>query len=273
MLRGCRSKALSWGAAFGWILLVALSPTLQAADPPSHVQASLIAARLEDTPGKTIWVGIHMLHTPGWHTYWKNPGDAGMPTEIAWHLPVGWRADEIDWPAPVRIAQGPLASYGYEGELVLPVMLTAPQGWTPATPVQVAATVSWLACRESCIPEKAQLSIQIPTQSSPGDQALMETFLRRTPEAFDFAMARAVRRGDELILTLEPAGPGEFFPSKEELIEPGNPPRTAIHGYAIEWSSTLGDSGKKLPAGAPISGIWVEAGRRPRRVETTLSGS
>ncbi len=212
-----------------------------------------------------------MLHATGWHTYWKNPGDAGLPTRIEWQLPEGWSAGDIEWPAPRRIANGGgFASYGYEGELVLPVMVFTPRDWNGRTPVQLSARVSWLACRETCIPESAQLSLELPVSAASTRTALLERFLQRTPEAFNFSAVRAQRHDHRLQLVLEPAREGEFFPDQEQLIEPGDAPVSQRTGQAVMWSAKLGEQGEHYAVGTHISGIWIEKGARPRRVEAAL---
>jgi thiol:disulfide interchange protein DsbD len=214
-----------------------------------------------------------MQHLPGWHTYWQNPGDAGMPTSIVWHLAAGWSASEIEWPAPERLPSGPLASYGYVGELVLPMVLTPPPDWDGRAAAHLSASVSWLACSASCIPEKAELSLDLPAPADPRAVPLLRHFLNRTPEAFAFTTAQVRRSADRFELVLSPAAGGEFFPEMEELIDPGEPPRVHREGHATVWSTKLGERGRHLPPGAHILGVWIEKGRRPRRVDALLVAS
>ncbi len=124
------------------------------------VHARLVAEQAVVAPGGSVTIALEEQIAPGWHTYWKNPGDAGAPTEIAWTLPPGWKANAIQWPRPKRLPVGPLMDYGYEGKLWLLSRLTAPadaQG-----PVTIKAAVSWLVCREVCIPEDTVLTITLP---------------------------------------------------------------------------------------------------------------
>ncbi len=265
----CARTSILPGLAF---LTVGLTSAVAAPTAPAlHVQASLIGPRTTPDHKGPLWLGIRMIHQPGWHTYWSNPGDAGMPTRITWHLPVGWRADAIDWPAPVRLPSGPLASYGYIGDIVLPVMLFPTPDWQ-STPVHLSATVSWLACAESCIPETLDVELDLPDPDA-RDGALLERALLQTPEAFDFRLVRATRHNGRLEITLEPAGPGEFFPEEEELIDPGPKPQVRLEGKQWIWSAPLGDRGKRLQPGAHITGIWVQNNARPRRVDAVLETS
>jgi thiol:disulfide interchange protein DsbD len=103
-------------------------------------------------------VGLYFKLEPGWHIYWKNPGDAGLPPRIQWTLPAGITAGPLLFPAPKRLALGPLMDYGYEGEVLFPLKIHVDNN-VKATPVTLHAKVDWLVCRESCIPGKAELEI------------------------------------------------------------------------------------------------------------------
>ena len=90
------------------------------------VEASLISNRASAAPGETIYLALHQEITPGWHTYWRNPGDSGEPTRLALDLPEGWQAGDMIWPAPKTYTLGPLVNYGYADEVTLPVPVTLP---------------------------------------------------------------------------------------------------------------------------------------------------
>ncbi|AUN29171.1 protein-disulfide reductase DsbD family protein [Niveispirillum cyanobacteriorum] len=113
-------------------------------------------------PGQTVWAALTQNIRPHWHTYWINPGDSGIPTEIKWTLPEGWKADAITWPAPQRFPIGPLVNFGYADQVHLLVPLTVPANATPGQAVKLDAKVDWLVCEDICIPESADLSIAVP---------------------------------------------------------------------------------------------------------------
>ena len=93
-----------------------------------QVKAELVAHAPEGVaPGKPVWLGLLIEHQPHWHTYWKNPGDSGLPTTLDWQLPAGLKAGDIQWPTPARLPIGPLMNYGYEGRLLLPVPVQVSQ--------------------------------------------------------------------------------------------------------------------------------------------------
>ncbi len=121
------------------------------------------------TPGKTLWLGLLLQHQPHWHTYWKNPGDSGLPTQLQWTLPAGMTAGDIAWPAPRKIAIGTLANLGYEGEVLLPVPVKVDSNFRPAGLAQTAEIqlqASWLVCREECIPQEGSFRISVPVRGS-----------------------------------------------------------------------------------------------------------
>jgi thiol:disulfide interchange protein/DsbC/DsbD-like thiol-disulfide interchange protein len=147
-------------------MLLALTMALPAlAQPPAatrHVAADLVADHQGIAPGETIHVALRQQIQKGWHTYWRNSGDSGQATEIKWTLPSGWQAGPIIWAAPQRIPVGPLMNYGYEGEVLLLVAISAPAGAKPGDKVTLDAKVSLLVCAEVCVPEDDALSLTLP---------------------------------------------------------------------------------------------------------------
>src|SRR5438477_5347623 len=110
------------------------------------VKARLVPELGAVVPGGTLWVDLHLDIAPGWHTYWRNPGDSGLPTEIAWELPAGFSASEAAWPTPERFVVGAIGNYGYQGTADLLVPITAPADLKPGDTVHLAANAHWLVC-------------------------------------------------------------------------------------------------------------------------------
>ncbi|MBP7545219.1 MAG: thioredoxin family protein [Acidovorax sp.] len=135
-----------------------------------YVQAELVAHAPQGVAaGQPLWLGLRIQHQPQWHTYWKNPGDSGLPTELHWQLPQGWQAGDVAWPLPHRIPIGTLVNYGYEGDVLLPVPVTVPPGWAlanGASDVEVRLRATWLVCRQECIPEEGEFRLRLPLQGS-----------------------------------------------------------------------------------------------------------
>jgi thiol:disulfide interchange protein len=135
-----------------------------------QVRAELLAYAPDGVePGKTVMVGLQITHKPEWHTYWKNSGDSGQPTEMQWTLPAGVTAGDVQWPTPKKIPIGALANYGYEGTVLLPVPLEVSQLFQPgvlSSELEVKLKAIWLVCKLECIPEEGEFAIKIPVKGS-----------------------------------------------------------------------------------------------------------
>jgi len=126
-----------------------------------HVDAQLVAETETVVPGESLWLALRLEHMENWHTYWKNPGDAGKPTEISWSLPEGITAGEIVWPLPERFElPADLVDFGYTEEIFLLTQLSIPENYS-ASVLDISADVVWLECEEICIPGGAQVSLSI----------------------------------------------------------------------------------------------------------------
>ena len=151
------------------IAAAALALPVQAASTvvtTEQVRAELVAHAPEGiTPGKPVWLGLQIEHQPHWHTYWKNPGDSGLPTTLAWQLPVGVTVGEIAWPTPKKLPVGPLMNYGYEGRLLLPVPVSVGQAFAGNT-LDIKLTAQWLVCKDVCIPQQGEFALSLPVQAS-----------------------------------------------------------------------------------------------------------
>ncbi len=134
----------------------------------SHARASLVAADTAVQPGRELVVALRLVHEPHWHTYWVNPG-TGYATSLTWKLPPGWKAGEIQWPAPglIRDRAGTITGNGYDGDLLLPVVLTPPADLKPGERVTLAASAAWLVCSEVCIPGEAEVELVLPVSANP----------------------------------------------------------------------------------------------------------
>jgi len=147
--------------------LCLLAAGLAWASAAAPVQASLEPQSGSYAPGQALKVSLRLRHQPGWHSYYKDPGDAGLPTTLAWKLPEGVSAGPIEWPAPERFtAPGGLACQGYTGDLSLPVVIKVGPGFH-LPQLHLSAHATWLACSQVCIPGSADLSLDLPL-AAPG---------------------------------------------------------------------------------------------------------
>ncbi|MBI1683251.1 protein-disulfide reductase DsbD family protein [Caulobacter hibisci] len=132
-----------------------------------HIEVELVAQEAAAVPGSTVFVALRQKIQTHWHTYWRNPGDAGDATKIVWTLPPGWTAGDIVWPTPERVRVGPLQDYAYNGEVLLPVPITVPATARPGESVTLKAAAAFLVCEEICVPEDAVVTLTLPIVAGP----------------------------------------------------------------------------------------------------------
>src|SRR5262245_54632432 len=135
------------GVALLLLLALACAAPARAVDAPK-VRVELVSDVAALAPGRAFWLGLRQEIAPGWHTYWINPGDSGEPAQIEWSLPTGFTAGAIAWPYPERIPVGPVMSFGYSREVVLPVPVTPPADLAPGGRVTLRGRASWLVCEK-----------------------------------------------------------------------------------------------------------------------------
>jgi thiol:disulfide interchange protein DsbD len=245
------------------VLLTPLRPAgaVAQASPGRHVKASLVAGADAIQAGQPLTVGIRLEMEKGWHTYWRNPGDSGLPTRVKWELPPGFTAGEILWPYPIRFTTGPLVSYGYEHDVLLPAEIRVPPA-VAGPEVRVAARVDWLECLEACLPGRADVSLTLPVRAAaaPGSQAaLFAEARRRLPRkdpAWRFSASSAA--GGVSLVVRPPRGTdlreAYFYPVTPRLLDYAQPQKLTREGAAHRLALA------RDPNGAPsdrLAGVLV----------------
>src|SRR5450631_677785 len=276
-------------AAFAAIALLA-SPASRAAPlvKTEHVEADLVADKAGAQPGKPVLVGLRLRMEPQWHTYWRNPGDSGLPTKIQWILPEGWKAGEIQWPFPQPLPVGPLMNYGYEDEVVLLAELTPPAS-APAGNASIKARADWLVCKDICVPEKGELDFVLPVASTqaaadPRFVGSVERALGMLPVDPAGWKYDAALQGKSLVVRMTPPegasvpAKATFFPEREGLIEPAAPQRITRDGRALRIEMKLADppiAGMTSLKGVAVaeSGWTGSNGRKAINVAAPLGAS
>jgi len=216
------------------IALLALVAAPALAGPPDpNMQVSLVADRDGVAPGGTVRVALRLKADPGWHTYWRNPGDAGSPTEIAWALPAGVEAGGIEWPVPKVIKEGDVVIFGYEDEVLLPSTIRVPISVKPGESVPVKAATYWVVCREVCIPGETELSLDLPVVAT----AMAVAAWPAAPAARPGWSARFAQDGKEIRLTIATRGERledlRFLPHAPGRVPPDAPQFAAAEGNHV----------------------------------------
>lgn len=197
------------------------------------VKAELLADTNAVVPGKPFTVGLLLRMAPAWHTYWKFSGDAGLPSELKWKLPPGWKIGEIQWPIPLKtIDPGDIQTYGYENEVLLMQEITPPAKLDSSS-IKLSADASWLVCERICIPGGATLQLELPasTTSQLANTELFTRYRRLLSQNWpgaNVATADWGRVGSDLRLkvtseTLANYPAVDFFPLPEQNTVVGHP--------------------------------------------------
>jgi thiol:disulfide interchange protein len=249
-------------------LLVALAPhgLAQTYQGKQLVKAELLADTNAIVPGKPFTVGLLLRMAPGWHTYWKFSGDAGLPTEIKWKLPPGWKIGDIRWPIPLKTSDpGDIETYGYENAVLLMQEITPPAK-IDASSANLSAEVNWLVCEKICIPGGAtlQLDLTVALTSQPANTDVFARYRHLLPQnlpAPDVARADWSRVGSDLRLkitseTLAKYPAVDFFPLPGQDTITGHPAVQSRNNNEIIFRIPLESAPKDLSS---IAGLVVFA--------------
>ncbi len=256
------SRFAAWWL-FCWLIVATVPHGLgQTYQGKQLVKAELLADASAIVPGKAFTVGLLLRMAPGWHTYWKFSGDAGLPTELKWKLPQGWKIGEIQWPIPLKtIDPGDIETYGYENEVLLTQEIT-PSSKIDESSVKLSAEANWLVCEKICIPggETLQLELPISTTSQPANTELFARYRRLLPQNWpgaDAATAEWSRAGSDLRLKVAsvplanyPAV--DFFPLPEQGTVVGHPTIESRNKNQILFRIPIESSGKSVSAMAGL---------------------
>ncbi len=249
------------------LILLIIAPVTAAPVQRPHIEAELISEKTSLRPGEPATVALRLKMEKRWHTYWKNPGDSGLPTRINWTLPRGFSAEPIQWPAPRRIDVGPLTNFGYEGEIFLLTDIQVPAGLAAGTAMPITAKAEWLVCEEICIPGDATLSFTLPVSKEPATAdpkwaKAIERTREQLPRKLEGWNLDAYRRGDDLVLRLSSGQVRvarihnlTLFPDQDGWIENAAPQRMirTAGGYELRVASAAALRSKR----GPLTGLIV----------------
>jgi thiol:disulfide interchange protein len=251
------------------LILLAFAPFAFGATPPPQTKVRLLLSHEVARPGETITAALELASAPLWHTYWRNAGDAGLPTTIEWELPAGMKAGQIQWPVPHKLTLQGLAAYAYEGTEYLLIPLTISAVAKPGA-FQLKAKVDWLECEKTCHPQKtnvvAALTIGDQSKASP-HTALFENAREQLPKdrpPFPVtAKWEKSQKQDARTLVLEwtspdPVNKPDFFPfeSDKYVVESESANQLAGNHVTLRKNVTLAEEVKEWPQ--VIAGLVID---------------
>ncbi len=243
------------------------------------VTAELVPVIAAVTPGEPVPLVLRLDVRAGWHVYWRNPGDSGLPPTVAWTLPGGVAAGPLRFPTPERFPVGPLVNYGYGGEVLFPTTLATSPALTGRGSLPIEAAVDWLVCADICIPESATLGLALPVGSAASDAArpdLGDRAAAALPVVVDWpargsAIARTVRLEVDLPVGFRSdAVPSGYFPFEDGMIDHAAPQRITRSGDRLTIETTPGYRLQTTDAALDLDGLIVFAD--PDRGSAARSG-
>ena len=226
-----------------------------------HVKVSLLVPPAEIYPGQNFTAGLEFQMEPGWHVYWTNAGDSGEPPAVDWKLPHGMTAGAMQFPAPKRLPLGPLMDFGYDGQVVFPIPMEVAKDFRPeGKQAQIAAHVTWLICREVCIPGKGNVAlIRTAISSKPPSpqvdtaaEALIAQYEAKLPKPLPAgASAKFLPTAQGFVLNVDTGSKvngAEFFPLDETVITNAAPQPATPTTQGVQLSLKKDDNLQTPPA-------------------------
>jgi thiol:disulfide interchange protein DsbD len=266
------------------LLIGALAPPLEAlaAEEEHPVQARLLADVQAVAPGEAFRLGVEVRMAEAWHTYWAFSGDAGLPTQVEWDLPPGFAAGPLQWPLPEKYEEaGGLVVYGYAEKTLLMAQVQPPSALAEGDTLRLSAAVSWLVCREVCIPGDTTLALSLPVgKALPANQAIFSQYAAQVPGPLNRAVEleyQVRRREGEIQVDLEVKTPApmrlgegvpDFYPLEAEAFEFRAERQGA--GRLLLHLRPYGPEEVERLKGVLVYGLEGEEGRRTGQVELDL---
>jgi len=187
-------------------VLLAFAPGLSA---QTGLKIALVPESTAIVPGATFRVGLRLQPEPGWHTYWKQPGIVGVPTQIEWQLPPGFTAGELEYPGPEPVLMFHIKAQGYKREVLLQTQMTAPVDLQPGTEITLRGRATWMCCGNTCHPGSQVLDLKLPVAATAAPDPRWAPVFERERQAYsresDAWQAEAREEGMKVTLTLRPA--------------------------------------------------------------------
>ena len=245
-----------------------LLPTL-VLDAP-HARAAMRTEVVRAKAGQPFLAAVEVDTDPHWHVYWRNPGDSGIPTTVAWKAPKGWRVEPLEAPTPRRFAPGGVAAYGYEGKTLFLARVTP-----SATPGSLSAGVRWLVCANACVPGSASVSARVavgPRTTASRDASALRSALAALPRPAVGWTVRATKGPKTVTLIATPPSAAvprqiEFFPEESGVIDHAKPALATREGGRFVFKMDVSPFPEPR---ASLPGLLVLPGRRALSIAPKL---
>jgi thiol:disulfide interchange protein/DsbC/DsbD-like thiol-disulfide interchange protein len=240
-------------------LVFSIGPVQAQDDQGPYVQLRLIPEGVLK-PGGEITIAIEQSIAPGWHTYWKNPGDSGASPRIKWSMPDGFKAGDIEWPVPHKLPYGPLLNYGYEDGVILLQKIQAPAE-LPEGPVALTADIDVLVCKEICIPESGTYMVTLngPDSSNADNSTYFENARGKLPMFNSSAATYAEQEGNFIIDMPVTWSQGvkryDYIPAEWGLVENTAPSEIKVEGGRLTIKQQRGQ--RALGEVSEVSGLLL----------------
>jgi len=173
------------------------------------LQIQLVSEQTAIVPGKPFTVGLYLQHDRGAHTYWRFPGIVGVPTQMKWNLPKGWKAGELIYPEPERTLMFKIKAQGFDRDVMLRTELTPPANLKVGESLTLTGTASWMCCGNSCHPGSMELSFTLPVAETAELNGkwhkLLDEERARVEQTSDTWISSASETGQTITLSLKPA--------------------------------------------------------------------
>jgi thiol:disulfide interchange protein len=242
-----------------------------------QARVTLIADRDAVAPGETLRMALRITMAPGWYTYWSNPGDSGLPAELALTLPQGGTATKLAFPTPERLPFGPLVNFGLRTEALLPFTVTVPATLGPGDTFTLAAEARWLVCENVCIPEDGAFLLEIPvgTAVASAETPRLDAAEAALPRQAPFVATAGFDGGAGQLRVTDPAltpatvRDAFFFPAAMGVLDAAAPQALGVQDGAITLTLARGQA----EAAWPIEGVLAITDGAGRRVGYQVSAS
>ena len=200
------------GPSRRWVLLVILLSSFvirHSALAQQGLNIQLVSEHTAIVPGQPFTVGLWLEHERGWHTYWRFPGIVGVPTQMKWQLPRGWKASELIYPEPERTLMFKIKAQGFDRDVMLRAEITPPANLQVGESVTLSGLASWMCCGNTCHPGSKELSLTLPVAATDELNTkwhkLLEAERVRAEAPSTAWTSTASENGDAITLVLKPA--------------------------------------------------------------------